>query len=168
MLNQETAQAARRIDHPAKDNGQQPLQTARYNLRPNRNRDYRFRLDCQMDNPDNDKYYKLRQFLQDVAETDDKETVQSHTLREAVENRSDSSSRPAIVKSVVGIILNQMAAKVGIKKHGKVAGEALFDEFLQLHDLHVFDPCSASPLTRAQKRPHSEPSALSKKSAAEK
>jgi hypothetical protein len=45
-----------------------------------------------------------------------------------------------------------MSAKVGSKKHGKVAIDALFDEFLQLHDLNVFNPHSASSLTREQKK----------------
>jgi hypothetical protein len=151
-LDQETTYEAGRIDQLAEEDEQQSLETATYNLRPKRDRAYGFRLDPHMDDPKNDKSYKSHQFLQDVAKNEDEETVQSHTLREAVENRSDSSSHPAIVKSVVGIILNQMSAKVGIKKHGKVAVDALFNEILQLHDLHVFDPRSASSLTRAQKR----------------
>jgi hypothetical protein len=32
----------------------------------------------------------------------------------------------------------QMTAKAGIKKHGQIAVEALFNEFSQLHDLTVF------------------------------
>jgi hypothetical protein len=168
MLNQETTQASGHVDQPAEEDKQQTPETARYNLRPKRDCKYEFRLDRQMDDPENDKSYKLHQFLQNVAENENEETIQSHTLREAVKNRSDSSFHPAIVKSVVGVILNQMSAKVGIKKHGKVAMDALFDEFLQLHNLHVFDSRSASSLTRAQKRVPSEPSASSKKSDVEK
>jgi hypothetical protein len=152
MLNQEITQASGHVDQPAKGVEQQTPETARYNLRPKRDRDYEFRLDHQMDDPENYESYKLHQFLQNVAENENAETIQSHTLREAVKNRSNSSSHPAIVKSVVGIILNQMSAEAGIKKHGKVTIGALFDEFLQLHDLNVFDPQSASSLTRAQKR----------------
>ena len=136
----------------------QEPQAKKYGLRPNRDRDYGFRLDRQMDDPENNKSYKSHQFLQDQAADEDnrptpyEETVKPHTLREAVENRSDSSSHPAIVKGVVGILLNQMSAKVGIKKHGKVAIEAIFDEFLQFHDLDVFKPRSSSSLTKEQKK----------------
>jgi hypothetical protein len=111
-----------------------------------------------MDDPENDKSYQSHQFLQAYAKDNygqsesRGDTVESHTLREAVKNRSDSSSHQAIVKSVVGIILNQMSAKVGIRKHGKVAIDALFAEFLQLHDLNVFKPRSACSLTREQKK----------------
>jgi hypothetical protein len=152
MPKQETTQASGHVDQPAEGVEQQIPETARYNLRPKRDRDYEFRLDHQMDDPENDKSYKSHQFLQNIAETENADTIQSHTLREAVDNRSNSSSHPAIVKSIVGIILYQMSAKVGIKKHGKVAIDALFNEFLQLHNLNVFDPRSASSLTRAQKR----------------
>jgi hypothetical protein len=152
MPNQETTQASGQVDQPVEGVEQHTQESARYNLRPKRDRGYEFRLDHQMDDPENDKLYKSHQFLQNISETDNADSIQSHTLREAVENRSDSSSHPAIVKSVVGIILNQMSAKVGIKIHGKVAIDAIFDEFLQFHDLNVFDPRSASSLTRAQKR----------------
>jgi hypothetical protein len=45
-----------------------------------------------------------------------------------------------------------MTAKAGIKKHGQVAVEALFDEFSQLHDLTVFRAQDAKGLTKAQKK----------------
>jgi hypothetical protein len=45
-----------------------------------------------------------------------------------------------------------MTAKAGIKKHGQVAVDALFQEFLQLHDLDVFDGQHAGKLTKSQKR----------------
>jgi hypothetical protein len=150
-------QAAETSDHLPDEVGQQQPDAGRYSLRPNRGHDYGFRLDREMDDPENSKSYKSHQFLQDSAENNNQpvpwqEPVQSHALRQAVENRSDPTSHPAIVKSVVGIILNQMSAKVGIRKHGKVAVAALFDEFLQLHDLNVFEPRSASSLTRKGKK----------------
>ncbi len=46
----------------------------------------------------------------------------------------------------------QMTAKAGIKKHGQVAIDALFNEFSQLHDLTVFRPQDAKRLTKAQKK----------------
>jgi hypothetical protein len=45
-----------------------------------------------------------------------------------------------------------MSAKAGIKKHGQVAIDALFEEFSQLHDLGVFLAQYGHKLTRAEKR----------------
>jgi hypothetical protein len=47
--------------------------------------------------------------------------------------------------------MTQMSAKAGIKKHGQVALDALYNEFLQLHDLEVFQGLHASKLTKEQK-----------------
>jgi hypothetical protein len=44
-----------------------------------------------------------------------------------------------------------MTAKAGIKKHGQVAIDALFQEFLQLHDLDVFLGQHRSELTKDQR-----------------
>ena len=53
---------------------------------------------------------------------------------------------------ISGFIMTQMSAKAGIEeKYGKVAVDALFQEFLQLHDLDVFDGKDASKLTASQK-----------------
>ena len=46
----------------------------------------------------------------------------------------------------------QMSAKAGIKKHGQVAIDALFEEFFQLHDLGVFLAQDPKKLSRAQKK----------------
>ena len=55
------------------------------------------------------------------------------------------------LKHMVGIIMNQMSAKKGIRKHGKVAIEAIFKEYAQLDDLDVFRSIAASSLTKEQK-----------------
>jgi hypothetical protein len=44
-----------------------------------------------------------------------------------------------------------MSAKAGIKKHGQVAINALFEEFSQLHNLGVFLGQYGDKLTRAEK-----------------
>jgi hypothetical protein len=48
--------------------------------------------------------------------------------------------------------MTQMSAKAGIKKHGQVAIDTLFEEFSQLHDLGVFLAQYGYRLTRAEKR----------------
>ena len=49
-------------------------------------------------------------------------------------------------------IMTQMTAKAGIEKYGKCAVDALYQEFLQLHDLTVFAGQDASKLTKHQKQ----------------
>ena len=55
-------------------------------------------------------------------------------------------------KYIFGYIMNQMCAKVALKKHGKHAVAALMKEFAQLEDLDVYEAIRASSLTRAQRR----------------
>ena len=57
-----------------------------------------------------------------------------------------------IFRHVTGIIMTQMTAKAGIKKHGQVAIDALFKEFAQLHDLGVFQGQHTKELTILPKR----------------
>ena len=57
-----------------------------------------------------------------------------------------------VMKSITGIVMMQMSAKAGIRKHGQVAIDALFKEFSQLHDLGVFEPQDAKKLSSAEKR----------------
>lgn len=49
-------------------------------------------------------------------------------------------------------IMMQMTARAGIEKYGKVAVDALYQEFLQLHDLTVLEGQDANKLTKQQKR----------------
>jgi hypothetical protein len=50
----------------------------------------------------------------------------------------DTGSTANELKCMTGIIMMQMTAKAGIKKHGQIAVDALFQEFSQLHDKTFF------------------------------
>jgi hypothetical protein len=97
-----------------------------------------------MDDPANSKSYDA-QFIQNTKDG-------TPELREAVEEMQQTGSNTSVLKCLTGIIMVQMTAKAGIKKHGQVAIDALFDEFLQLHDLGVFLGQDETKLTGAQKR----------------
>jgi hypothetical protein len=73
------------------------------------------------------------------------------TLRDAVLEMQHSGSSAKVVQVTTGFIMTQMSAKAGIKKHGQVTVDALYSEFLQLHDLEVFKGLQASELTKAQR-----------------
>jgi hypothetical protein len=108
-----------------------------------------------MDNPASDKSYDA-QFIQHtnddgpISHEDDKDGPM--TLREAVEEMQLTGDNQEVLKCLTGIIMTQMSAKEGIKKHGQVAIDALFEEFAQLHDLRVFLPQDVTELTRDEKR----------------
>ena len=53
-------------------------------------------------------------------------------------------------KRCVGICMNQMSAKAGIKKHGKEAVAAILKEFGQLEHMKTFKPRHKRELTREQ------------------
>ena len=55
-------------------------------------------------------------------------------------------------KHLVSIIVTQTSEKSGIKKHGKAAVTALFNDFFQLDDKTVFEGVDAVTLCRKQKR----------------
>jgi hypothetical protein len=142
----------------------------RYNLRANRERTYDNRLAHSMDNPESSKSYDV-QFLQhgasphqgrgdaesDTSGSYDPEFLKQGaavkpTLRETVEVFKASGSKAEVHNYITDFIMTQMTAKAGIKKHGKVAIDALYTEFLQLHDLGVFQGEQASALTKEQKK----------------
>jgi hypothetical protein len=64
----------------------------------------------------------------------------------------NTGSNTEVFKYVTGFMMTQMTAKAGIKKHGQVAIDTLFQEFLQLHNLGVFLGQHKSELTQTQKR----------------
>jgi hypothetical protein len=106
-------------------------ESGRYNLRPNRERTYEKRFAHIMDNPKSSKSYES-QFLQQGARG------KNHLLREAVTDLKDSGSKTKALSYITGFIMTQMTARAGIKKHGQAADvDALYQEFLQLHDLGV-------------------------------
>ena len=51
---------------------------------------------------------------------------------------------------LVGIILNQISSRAGLKKHSNKAKEVLFTKFLQVHDIRVFKPIYKHNLTKEQ------------------
>jgi hypothetical protein len=116
----------------------------RYNLRPNWARDYSNRLSHATDNPVNTQSYET-QFLQYG-------DGNAPAMRETVKEMQRTGSNSDVLKCVTGIVMMQMTAKAGIKKHGQVAIDALFNEFSQLHDLTVLSGQDAKGLTRAQKK----------------
>jgi hypothetical protein len=63
-----------------------------------------------------------------------------------------SGSKAEVHDYIADFMTMQMTAKAGIKKHGKVAIDAPCKEFLQLHDLGVFQGQHVSALTKEQKR----------------
>jgi hypothetical protein len=115
------------------------------NDRPVRERKQTTFLADAMQYPASTKSYDA-QFLQDSTDTNDS------GLREAVENMKRTGSTTEVLRCLNGIVMMQMSAKAGIKKHGQVAIDALFGEFSQLHDLSVFDAQDAAELTRTQKK----------------
>jgi hypothetical protein len=99
---------------------------------------FELRFNEAMANPDSSKSYTgpNHQFLQMAAE----------------ELKQDNSNTKNMQKYITGFIFNQMSAKVGIKKHGQKAIDALFKEFCQLHDKSVFEGIHASDLTYQQRQ----------------
>ena len=61
-----------------------------------------------------------------------------------------SGSESEVQRYITGFIMTQMTVKAGIKKHGQVAIDALYKEFLQLHNLDVFQGQHAKDLTKDQ------------------
>jgi hypothetical protein len=142
----------------------------RCNLRANRERTYDHRLAQSMDNPESSESYDV-QFLQhgasphqgrgdpktDASGSYDAECLKQGarvmpTLREAVEGYMASGSLKEVRSYILGFIMTQMTAKAGTKKHGQVAIDALCKEFLQLHDLGVFEGQHTAALTKDERR----------------
>jgi hypothetical protein len=133
------------------DDAQEVESNPRYNLRRNRGRTYDHRLAHSMDEPVNSESYENVQFLQQGA-NDTPEIREVASLREAVEDMYTSGSCEKVSEYITGFIMTQMTVKAGIKKHGQVAIDALYKEFLQLHDLGVFNGQHTGQLTKAQKK----------------
>ena len=53
---------------------------------------------------------------------------------------------------VFGHIMTQMTTKAAIKKHGRVAKEALMAEFAQLEIVNLYESINPLSLTKEQKR----------------
>ena len=62
----------------------------------------------------------------------------------------DNHKTKDMFKRCVGICMNQMTAKAGIKKHGEAAITAILEEFGQLNDKGTFKPVFKHTLTKDQ------------------
>jgi hypothetical protein len=124
----------------------EPESTIKYNLRPNRERNYGNHFAHHMDNPASSKSYDV-QFLQQQGAS-----VMPSSLREAVKVMMGSGSRTEVLSHVKGFVMTQMIAKAGIKKHRQVVVGDLYQEYLQLHNQGAFDGQHAGELTKSQKR----------------
>jgi hypothetical protein len=117
---------------------------SRYGLRPNRTRNYSNRFDHVMDEPASGQSYDV-QLLQHEPE-------EKPSLREAVHDMNVMGSTIKVFEYITGFIMTQMTAKAGIKKHGQVAVDALFQELLQLNGKTVFDGNHRSKLTKVERQ----------------
>ena len=106
----------------------------RYSLRPHRDRTYDHFLSHQMDDPVSSESYTGIQLFQHLA-----------TLGTPEEQRQNS-------RHFAHFMFTQMSAKVGLRKHGQRAFDALLKEFAQLQEQDVFEPVDATTLTAAEKR----------------
>ena len=59
-------------------------------------------------------------------------------LRTAMHEFKATGNTKLVQRYATGFIFTQMSAKAGLKKHGKLAEQALMKEFMQLLDLDVF------------------------------
>lgn len=87
-----------------------------------------------------------------------------HTIydTEAQHQRLDSKKPPAqltqhtvivaAIQRVYGFVMTQMRAKAWIKKHGRVAEEALMQEFAQFETLHVCEAVNSKLHTAEQQK----------------
>ena len=106
-----------------------------YQLRGNRNRSYNYRFANAVDNPHHSKsYYPDVQLLQ-------------HT-----DHQTSCKATPELKKQVCGFILTQMTAKVGIKRFGDPARQAMREEFKELDDKGVFEPMRPKDVTMEMRK----------------
>ena len=73
-------------------------------------------------------------------------------LQTATEKLKEDPDSKEAKSMIVGYVMTQMHANAGIRKHGKKAIDALFQEFAQLDDQTVFKGVHASSLTKTQRK----------------
>ena len=105
----------------------------RYNLRPNRKKNYSNRLDYIIDNLASIKSYDM-ELLQTV-------------LYELTQTGCAKNT----MKIIAYFIFIQMTVRAGIRKHGELAVNILCNEVFQLDNIMVFLAMHASELTKEQK-----------------
>ena len=64
---------------------------------------------------------------------------------------NDSGAKKPVIKCVIGIIMTQILAKTGIKKHRKLTREALFNIVFQLDDNTDCEGITEKDITIQQK-----------------
>ena len=108
-----------------------------------RGQSYGHRLSHIMDGAEGTKSYDIH-MLQ--ASVDESYKVENgfQLLQQAVEKIYESPK--LMFGYIVGHVFTHMTSEVGIRKHGQVAVDALFKEFVQLHNLEVFEGMLASDL----------------------
>lgn len=114
-----------------------------YNLRTRHTTWSKVRFARAIDDPVSSKSYNT-QFLQHDGK--------SHSsLREAVEAINSSGLDTKLMEYISGFTMTQMTARAGIKNPGKVAINALYQEFLQFRNLGVFEGQDATKLSKDKK-----------------
>ena len=73
-----------------------------------------------------------------------------YKLRETAEEFLIIDDPIALQHHLVGILLNQILSRVGLKKYRQKAKEVLFTEFLQLYDIGIFSPIHKKNLSKEQ------------------
>lgn len=127
-------------DEGATDEVEEHPPAIRYNLRHNPTATRRFNQ--AIDEPYSRKaYYPPTQLLQTRGGLGSTETQRCHML-----------ANTELRKMIFGLVMTQMSAKAGIKKHGAAAEAALMSEFTQLEDLGVYESIDPNTLTKAQKK----------------
>ena len=136
-------QGAHEVDEPMEDQGadnevEDPTandteaQTGTYNLRP-RGGNNRLPFRAAVDAPFSDKsYFPPTQLLY--------KDIFAYIMTQAESNVE------------FAVAMTQMSARVGLRKHGKRAEEALLAEFAQLEELNVYEPLDPRKLNRHQKK----------------
>ena len=90
-------------------------------------------------------------FLQTKCEDLNKEQMDEYWTYALDHFQSSGETKP-LERCMCAFLFTQMSAKKGIKKHGRVAEEALMKEFFQFKRLDVLHPVHASSLTKTQKQ----------------
>ncbi|MEL6660658.1 MAG: reverse transcriptase domain-containing protein, partial [Bacteroidota bacterium] len=133
----------------------------RYNLRQRREPDTSYRFAHSIDNPHSTQSYeKAHSFLQTTCETVQTESdlfkaifcFTMHTLPE-IETESVGEEVAHVLAHVLTNqhSFTQMSAEAGIKKHGRIAEDALLKEFKQLFDRDVFTILDGKTLSAEDK-----------------
>jgi hypothetical protein len=124
---------------PNDDEEGAPPPPIRYNLRPHPIATRRF--NHAIDEPHSGQaYYSPTQLLQRGVLQGTK--IQHRHIKD----------NAALRKMVFGLVMTQMSAKAGIRKHGAAAEAAMMAEFTQLEDLGAYESIDPDTLTWAQKK----------------